>query len=323
MQLRLNPVKRSFALLLIFFPVYSNAADDPWLMIEKAAQAAHQLNYKGVFVYQAGNNMTAIQITHSNYGSNGEFARMTVLDGAPKEVLRQGDNTIIYQSKSEKVLIEKRRIQSGFPAVLPKVTDGIKANYDVQVNGTERAGGLDANVLILMPRDKHRYASKLWIDKDSGLLLKLALLNEKNETVEQVGFNSLSLFNNDNMAWFRPNEAPNKTFVMQPEEKVVPAVEADNWTMNQLPQGFHKVEQVRRTYPGKNVVVTHLVFCDGLTTVSLFFEPAEKTAARKQGIMTQGATSMYVTNVADHQVVVLGEVPPETAIQFANSIKFK
>lgn len=311
------------SLLLAVLPALSHAADDSWQMIEKAAQAAHQLNYKGVFVYQVANSMTAIEITHSNYGNNGEFSRLTVLDGAPKEVLRQGDNSVIYKTKSQKVLIEKRRIQSGFPAVLPKITDGIKANYQVQAGGIERVSGREASILTLVPKDKSRYTSKLWVDKDSGLLLKLALLNDKNEIVEQVGFNQLLLFNNGNMDWFRPNEEPNKAYEVQPEETVVPATEADNWTMSQLPQGFHKIEQVRRMSPMRNVVVTHLVFCDGLTTVSLFFEPADKTVTRKQGIMTQGATSMYVTTVADHQVVVLGEVPPATAIQFANAITFK
>jgi sigma-E factor negative regulatory protein RseB len=92
--------------------------------------------------------------------------------------------------------------------------------------------------------------------------------------------------------------------------------------MNQLPLGFHKIKQMHRSAPGKNMV-THLVFCDGLTTVSMFLEPPGKSVARKQGIMTQGATSMYVTTMANHQVVVLGEVPPATAIQFANAIKFK
>ncbi|MFM9912103.1 MAG: MucB/RseB C-terminal domain-containing protein [Methylophilaceae bacterium] len=314
---------KCFLSLLLLLPTLGNAADDPWLMIEKAAQAAYQLNYKGVFVYQVGSSTNAIEITHSNYGAGGEFTRLTVLEGAPREILRQGDDSVIYKTKSQKVLIEKRRIQSGFPAVLPKVTDGIKANYQVQTSATERVSGREASVLTLVPRDKTRYSSKLWIDKSSGLLLKLASLNDKNEVVEQVGFNQLVLFNNDNMDWFRPNEESNsnKTYVVQPEEEVTPAAETESWTVTQLPQGFHKIQHLRRSLPGKNMV-THLVFCDGLTTVSVFLEPM-KNATQKQGVMTQGATSMYVTNVGSHQVVVLGEVPPAIAVQFANAIKFK
>jgi sigma-E factor negative regulatory protein RseB len=272
-------------------------------------------------VYQVGSSTNSIEITHSNYGAGGEFTRLTVLEGAPRETLRQGDDSVIYKSKSEKVLIEKRRIQSGFPAVLPKNTAGIKANYQVQTGGIERAAGREAHVLTLVPRDKNRYSSKLWVDKDTGLLLKLALLSDKNEVVEQVGFNHLALFSSANMDWFRPSEAPNKPHLMQPEEKVIHAAEAENWTLSALPQGFNRIEKVNRTTPGKNMV-THLVFCDGLTTVSMFLEPV-KNSARKQGLMTQGATSMYVTNVDNHQVVVVGEVPPVTAIQFANTIKFK
>jgi sigma-E factor negative regulatory protein RseB len=316
------PFKYFLSLLLLTLPTLSGAAGDSWWMIEKAAQAAYQLNYKGVFVYQVGSSSSAVEITHSNYGASGEFTRLTVLEGAPREVLRQGDDSVIYKTKSQKVLIEKRRIQSGFPAVLPKTTDGIKANYQVQVGGMERISGRDTNVLTLAPRDKHRYSSRLWIDKETSLLLKLALLNDKNEVVEQVGFNHIVLFNNDNIDWFHPSEEPNnKAYVMQPEETVVSAPETEVWSISQLPQGFYKTKQMHRSLPGKKMV-THVVFCDGLTTVSLFLEPM-KNAVQKQGIMTQGATSLYVTNVANHQVVVLGEVPPATVIQFANAIKFK
>jgi sigma-E factor negative regulatory protein RseB len=327
----LNPIKRS-ALLIAASSLLSvlslSAADaatpqNPWEMLEKAGLAAHQLSYRGVFVYQSGNQMNAMNITHINHSPQGEFTRVIVLDGAPREMLQQGNEAVIYQPKSEKVMIEKRHIQSGFPALLPKMTEDIKANYQVQLGGVERVGGREANVLTLTPRDTYRYANKLWIDRDSGLLLKLAVYNEKNEMIEQVGFNQLLLIDTGDMQWFRPSVDDSKTYEIQPEETVTPVVEAGGWVIGQLPKGFRKTEQVLRQVPGSASSMMQLVFFDGMASISLFIESLDKKIPPKQGIMTQGSTNLYATVVADHQIVVMGEVPAATVMQIAHSVSKK
>ena len=124
---------RHFIVLLLIFPLSAVAApeEDLWLMLNKAGQAAHKLNYKGIFVYQSGRNVSSMQIIHMNY-AQGEYARLVSLDGQPREVFRQGNDVVIYNPRNEKVLIEKRRIQSSFPAVLPGLPDTLKASYQVR-----------------------------------------------------------------------------------------------------------------------------------------------------------------------------------------------
>ncbi len=327
----LNPIKQSVlfiaALLLqsvlCLSSAYAVTPQDPWEMLEKAGLAAHQLSYRGVFVYQSGNQMSSMNITHINHGSQGEFARVIVLDGAPRELFQQGNEAVIYQPKSEKVMIEKRHIQSGFPALLPKMTADIKANYQVQLGGVERVGGREANVLTLTPRDTYRYTNKLWIDRDSGLLLKLAVFNEKNELIEQVGFNQLLLIDTGDMQWFRPSVDSSKTYEIQPEETVTPVVEAGGWVIGQLPAGFRKTEQVLRQIPGNASSMMQLVFFDGMASVSLFIEALDKKTPPKQCVMSQGSTNLYATVVADHQIVVMGEVPAATVMQIARSVSKK
>jgi sigma-E factor negative regulatory protein RseB len=267
--------------------------------------------------------MNAMNITHINHSPQGEFTRVIVLDGAPREMLQQGNEAVIYQPKSEKVMIERRHIQSGFPALLPKMTEDIKANYQVQLGGVERVGGREANILTLTPRDTYRYANKLWIDRDSGLLLKLAVYNEKNELIEQVGFNQLLLIDTGDMQWFRPSVDDSKTYEIQPEETVTPVVEAGGWVIGQLPKGFRKTEQVLRQVPGSASSMMQLVFFDGMASISLFIESLDKKIPPKQGVMSQGSTNLYATVVADHQIVVMGEVPAATVMQIARSVSKK
>lgn len=316
---------RLFFLWLLTMPMPGLAAgpgDDPWLMLEKAGQAAHKLNYKGIFVYQSGRIVSSMQITHMNF-AQGEFTRLVSLDGAPREVFRQDNDVVIYNSRNEKVMIEKRRVQKPFPALLPRLPDMLEASYEVRMAGEERVGGRDGVIIQLDPRDHYRYGYKFSVDREFGLLLKSVMLNERSEVIEQVAFNQLSLINSQDMNWFRPNVSPGKTYEMQPEETVTPAVEGDGWVVSQLPPGFRKVDQVLRNVPGKSAPVHHLVFSDGLASVSLFIETLEKATPPKLGSGTQGATNVYASTTDGYQIIVVGEVPEATVRQIAGAVSFK
>lgn len=315
---------RHVLVLLLLIPLTALATpdDDLWVMLEKAGQAAHKLNYKGIFVYQSGRNVSSMQITHMNY-AQGEYARLISLDGQPREVFRQGNDVVIYNPRNEKVLIERRRIQSSFPALLPGLPDTLKASYQVRKHGYERVGGRDSVIISLEPRDQYRYGYKFSVDREFGLLLKSVLLNEHSQMLEQVAFSQLALMNTQDMDWFRPEVAPGKTYVMQPEETVSPVLEGEGWVVSHLPPGFRKVDQVRRKVPGKTAPVHHLVFSDGLASVSLFIETLEKGAKPKLGLATQGGTNVYADAVDGYQIIVVGEVPEATVKQIASAVSFK
>jgi sigma-E factor negative regulatory protein RseB len=322
-------IRNILCCLLLVAPLSAHAvgqepAEDPWQLLEKAAEAAHKLNYKGVFVYQAGRNINSFQIMHVNYGTD-ELARVVVLDGMPREMLRQGNAAVIYQSRNEKVMIEKRRVRSSFPAILPTLTDTLKSNYQVRQAGLERVGGRDSVIVQLEPRDKLRYGYRFWVDRQLGLLLKSVMLNENAEIVEQIAFNQLGLFNNPDVNWFHPDMDLSKSYAAQSSEDLVKptSIEGDGWVITRLPAGFHQVEQVRRNVAGKAAMVNHVVFSDGLASVSLFIEPIEKNETPKVGRCMQGATNIFADIVDDHQVVVVGEVPEATVKQIAGAVSFK
>jgi sigma-E factor negative regulatory protein RseB len=321
----LRQVVRRVIVLLLLLPLSALAAseDDLWIVLEKAGQAAHKLNYKGIFVYQSGRNVSSMQIIHMNY-AQGEYARLISLDGQPREVLRQGNDVVIYNPRNEKVIIEKRRIQSSFPAVLPGLPESLKASYQVRKVGHERVGGRESIIISLEPRDPYRYGYKFSVDREFGLLLKSVMLNEHNEMIEQVAFSQLALMNTQDMDWFRPEVSPGKTYVMQPEETVTPALlEGEGWVVAQLPPGFRKVDQVRRKVPGKASPVHHLVFSDGLASVSLFIETLEKNVKPKLGLIAQGGTNVYANALDGYQIIVVGEVPEATVRLIANAVSFK
>lgn len=298
-------------------------AKDPWSVLQKAAQAARELSYQGIFMYQSGANARSVQITHMSYGQ-GEYARLVVLDGSPREVLSQGKDVVIFNPKNEKVMIEKRRAQNMFPALLPSTLDSIKECYQVRMGKEERIGGRSGQLVILEPKDKYRYTYKFWTDREYGLLLKALSANERHEPMEQFAFSQLTLLNTQTMDWFQPSVKPDKQYVMEEDTSPSNATPQQlSWSVDKLPAGYHKVDEVTRTVPGKPSPVTQVVFSDGLASVSLFIEPLMKGVAPKVGHTAMGATNFYANVLDDHQIVVVGEVPEATVSQIANTVSFK
>jgi len=299
-----------------------DSVDDPWLVLQKASHAARELSYKGIFTYQTVGSIKSVEITHMN-SSQGEYARIVVLDGSPREVLSQGTDAVIFNTKDGKVVIEKHHGKSMFPALLPANMDAIKLGYQVRMGGQERVGGREGQIVFLDPRDRFRYSYKFWADREYGLLLKSLASNEHNEIIEQIAFNQLQLLDTQNMDWFQPNVDNKKSYVMEESAPIASSAEVDSWTLAELPAGYHKIDQMKCMVPGKKTPVTHIIFSDGLASVSLFIEPLAKGVRPKTGHTAMGATNFYANVTNGHQIMVVGEVPEGTVAQIANAVSFK
>lgn len=309
-----------FVLCVTSLASHAATEDELWTMLQKAAVAARALSYEGIFVCQTGQQAKSVQITHLYDGKN-EFARNVVLDGATREVLSQGSNLIIYHQKNEKIVIERRRGQNMFPAILPLNFDSIRDNYDVHLSTQERVADRQARVLFLEPKDRLRYSYKFWIDTEYGLLLKSVRFNQRSEIIESIGFNRLSLLNSVGLDWFKPKIDSNKNYVMENEPVILPDGKLSvSWEVKELPPGYRKVDQMVRMVPGKPYPVVHMIFSDGLASVSLFIEPANKAGKTKAALATTGSTSFYSSVNNGHLVTAVGEVPETAVVQIANAV---
>jgi sigma-E factor negative regulatory protein RseB len=296
------------------------ASDDPWLILEKAAFAARELNYQGIFVYQNGNQMRSVQITHMNDGGH-ELARNVVLDGQPREVFSQGSDIVIFNAKRDRVIIEKRRGQNMFPAMIPTNLEAIKSSYSAVLGDVERVAGRESRTINLVPNDKLRYSYRIWTDNEFGLLLKMVLVDIDNNPLEQIGFTQLSMLNTHDLDWFQPKMDAAKNYVMEEPPQVGHVT--DNWVIANLPPGYRKIDHILITVPGKKSPVNQLIFSDGIASVSLFIEPLLKGMRPKMGYKIMGSTNICANVIDGYQVVVVGEVPKETVMQISKAISFR
>jgi sigma-E factor negative regulatory protein RseB len=296
-------------------------------LLKKIQTAAQKLNYSGTFVYQQANQVRTSRITHVLEGRN-ELEKLEVLDGKPREYLRNNDEIICYVPESRTLLVEKRVTRDVFPAILAANPADLAAYYEIRPGEGGRVAGFDTQSVILVPKDDLRYGYKLWAERSTGLLLRAQTLDDKNGVVEQISFTQIAIGKIDKNL-VHPSIASTKGWRV--ENAVMRQVDLSNWHVKWVPPGFKKVQEVRRLlsdvpadgHAGKPAQweISQIVYSDGLAAISIFIEPV--SPGRQEGSLQQGAMNIVGKRQGDFWLTIVGEIPSAAIRQVANSIEYK
>jgi sigma-E factor negative regulatory protein RseB len=290
------------------------AADAPQDWLDRMNTALTTRNYVGVFSHWQSGRVETLRIVHRVI-AGAVTERLESLDGSGRQFVRSGTELTCYLPDQRTVLVEKAP-PSLMPAGLPKFDSAMTDYYQLQSEGAIRQMGEKAQVISVTPRDGFRYGYRVWIQRSTGMPLKTEMLDTDGNIIEQVVFSSLDIRHHiadqefvpqvatAGFQWLRDDGAP-----------VVIAETPGVWTGAQLPPGFHLAAQTAQMMPGVPEPVTHLVFSDGVATVSVFVQTETIRNAPNPGHagVSQVANSSAFTSVeSGHKFVALGEVPPAT-----------
>jgi len=294
-------------------------ADDAMEWLTRAAQAARQLNYLGTIIYQIGPRVESSRITHLNDGGR-EFSKLVNLDGPAREVVRSQGEVRCYYPDAKLMRIEPGTFRNVFPSLLPEQQQSLSRFYEFRVVGDDRVGGRPVQVVVFEPKDGLRYGHRFWSDAATGLLLKARVVNERGDGVEQFAFSDLTINANIDRSMVEPSwpTVPGDWQVLERASgDVVP--QDTGWMVTRVPPGFAKIMEGFRKLRGRRERVAHLVFSDGLVSVSVFVEP-HVAASAPAGFIHQGGLNVYSIRQDDHLITVMGETPGATVRQIAHSV---
>ena len=314
-----------YRLLFIYFLFssisisYSN--EDPWLIIDKAEQATKLLNYKGVFHSQHDKEIKSIEITHAT-NDDQEFIKLNVLDGSPGEVLSQGKTIYVYNTIENNVIIQKRKQQRLFPAIFPGNIDIIKNFYRLSIGKSERIAGRLSQSVVLSPIDSFRYSYHFWLDKKTFLPLKMVVIDQAKNIIEQASFTQISMIKDKNLDWFKPEVDPSKNYIFNDKIVGQGIVKKPFWTIKKVPPGYKEIDFITKRIPGLNILSHQLVFSDGLSYVSLFIKPIARGQKPKVGQVNLGVNNICARYHNGYQIMAVGSVPLSTCNNFSESIEF-
>ena len=291
-------------------------ADATLAWLNRATAAAKQQNYSGIYVYHHGEHVEVLRVLH-RIDANRELEKVEVLDGSPRQFLRINDDVYCHLPDGKHVRLERNAPRRFFPALLPAQPASLLAYYDAKLGGAERVAGRHCQVMLLEPRDGYRYAYTLWLDKLTGLPLKSRIVNSNGSVVSMFVFSEIQIGKAPDAQLFL-NDMTGKSIQNASLEQSASVA----WNVTP-PPGFELVQEAVRALPGKQMPVTHMVFSDGLSVMSMFVEPVNPQMQHMQGLSAEGAIGVYAREVDGYNVTTLGEVPGTTLIETGNSVRKK
>ena len=292
-----------------------------WL--NRMSQSVRSLNYEGTFVYRRGDTLVGMHITHV-VDKQGERERLVTLNGVRREVIRDHNGVTCILPDQNLVVVSKGRLEKPFPTKLLEDPKVIAAHYDITDMGLNRTMGQKTQVINIKPHDKYRYGYRVWIDQETGLMLQSDVVNKEGKIMEQIMFTSLRLLDKAPASMEQEVHPAVNTVLKSNMSKLVS--DDHKWLVTHMPDGFRLVEHRKRTRQSNDHAVSmeHLVFTDGLASVSVFIENqlTPSQAVPMVGVSHLGAVNAYRTIVGKHQVTVVGEVPVSTVQLIGKSISY-
>jgi len=291
---------RAAALLFLALPLAA-AADEALDWLARMEQALRELNYEGRFVYVHGHAIEAMHLVHTVEGGH-ERERLSSLNDAAREVLRDDDGMTCVMPDTGTVSVGPRHPgrAAGLRALdLAQLSEA----YEARIDGSGRVAGRSAVLLSLEPKDRLRYGYRLALDGETALPLKTTLLDETGAPFVQTMFVDLRVGEGVRPL---PDTHP-------PAASGAGAVEVDTtlpWEFTDVPPGFRLTTALRRTLPGTGRAMKHVVFSDGVASVSVYITAPGTNDL--QGEAAVGPVNALGVRIADHQATALGEVPIAT-----------
>jgi len=306
-------------------------AEEPGKWLERMNQALTTRNYDGTFSHWQGGRVEMLRILHRVH--NGAVSeRLVSLDGSGREFIRTGSNLACYLPDKRTVLVENRPAEESLLSGFPTINDQTASFYDLKEVAQTRLLGRDTHYITVTPKDEYRYGYRLWIDDKTAMPLKTQLCDTHGHVIEQIVFASLTLASHIPDAAFKPEVSTDGFQWLRSDSTKEPGKEANAdpvvWDALKLPPGFKMTVRKAQTMPGSNSPVDHLVFTDGLASVSVFVESTTITTSNATAgdepldeSARVGSSSAFSTVIDGHKVTAVGEVPPATVKFIANSVQ--
>ena len=308
-------------------PAHSRQPTRAMQWLRRMNHALTVLDYEGTFAHSQNGKVQMLRIIH-RVQDGVVSERLQSLDGSGREFIRRGSKLTCYLPDKRIVLVEHMPPMSSLLGGIPVINAETARFYDIREATRMRVDQHETRLITVMPRDQFRYGYRLWIDR-SGLPLKIQLWDARKRpgghVIEQIAFATLKVRSHIPDSAFKPGISTAgyrwlRTDALAPQSS---KGKMRAWSARWLPPGFHMAMSAAQVMPGSPGPVDHLVYTDGLASVSVFVEKHAEPPPRRPVVesVRMGASYVFSTFVDGHRVTAVGEVPARTVRSIADSVR--
>ncbi|PIP80160.1 MAG: hypothetical protein COW84_06785 [Gammaproteobacteria bacterium CG22_combo_CG10-13_8_21_14_all_40_8] len=300
---------------------------NPGSMLSRMGNAMLDSNYRLSLVYLHDGRVDSLRWNHL-YEEGNRFDKLENLQGVRREVISHNsdtylimDNDLIHLSSNDDSPVVRWQRQLSLLAKNQK-------QYKILLSGPSRIAGRRSYQLLFVPNDGERLGSRIWVDFLSGLPLSVDTIDNNGRVVEQMMTVELHLEGDMSAADFdipknmnlRENvfEFNSQLPVQASLDKSQINVNKSSWTVGWLPVGFELTESMKTNRDASKY--SHLIFNDGMTTLSVFVEKMTNSEPMEPRTEYRGGTLIYDIAWQDKRVTVVGSITTPVADKIARSV---
>lgn len=301
-----NPIATLIALILVVVLPYQTVladetGDGSWKWLKTLSQKAKQTHYQGVFVHSVDGRVMSMSVSHGNQKGE-QHELLQSLDGKHVRYVRRGNHVVCTRSEGKPFEVKAKQ---GFD-LTDLMANRIKWRpfYSIKRVGKDRVAGRTVSKVLIKPNTPDRYAYALWLDRETGVLLKYQLLKDQSR-LENFQFTQFDVL---------------KDYPQQLSELVESKTLFDN-TKDEVPRKLQvSFEWLPPGFSASNEQLNF--YSDGIASFSVFVD-SEAKLPLMPGKRLEGATTV-VSKVLNngHSLTLVGELPIRTISKIAENSRF-
>lgn len=215
------------------------------------AEAQRIVEYEGTLVYLHGSELATLRIAHRiDNGVSKES--LLALSGPIRAVARNEYGVTCMLSGTQSFSVPRARSGGALLRSAPHEFERIRQHYLLHALGQSRVAGRDTDVIGIVPLDDYRYGYRYFVDRDTGLPLKIDLMDDSAQPIEQVMFTSIEIFRPQGLPDEIPDgrtDKPPAVATMAPPTAAPRAPAAAGWRLSAMPPGFAIVARAGQPAP--------------------------------------------------------------------------
>lgn len=283
-----------------------------WL--QKMGTAIREESYHGTYVYMRGSRFDTVEVSHQ-YIDGEEIERLRSLSGTEREIIRRDDHAVLRQMEGS-AYTPHPMTGGPFTRAFNRILSENIDHYEFAVHGVGRIANRAAVRVSISPKNHDRYGYQLWLDEETGLLLRSNLVN-RGRVLELFQFTDVSIgepLAPELLVASLDGENVTTRELLTPDQFAeLKQASPPTWKVNWMPRGFR---QVRAPEDGG------MVFTDGVATLSIFVEKRSRNSLGN--VQTQVGGTVVLSKPIEgsqEQITVVGEVPFATAKRVVESVE--
>jgi sigma-E factor negative regulatory protein RseB len=191
------------------------------------------------------------------------------------------------------------------------------SGYEFIMVGRSRIAGRAAQQIRITSKDNSRFGFNLWLDQETGLMLKMNMYGQEAKLLEQIQVTGLQVTKEADpfFAKIEPGMLP-QVVSFSPKAPL-----NSPWEVGYIPKGMTIVKRDLRRLSGSGEVVEYIMLSDGLVDVSVYLQEKNNNKPQDNLVGTVQSDTLLTIEHGDLNITIIGKLPAVTANAIAKSIQ--